>query len=80
MKTLTCQQCGGAMRRKKISEGNCSGLAIAMIAFCIGVGLFFIPVLGWVFGPLVCVCALFMGGRKRRVWKCKKCGSVIERA
>lgn len=76
-----CQQCGGKMQKKTISSGNCSGIVVAMIVFCVGILLtVMIPVVGWVLGPLVCIGALFMGGKRSRVWKCRSCGSVVQRA
>ncbi len=77
----TCQQCGGKMRKTVVSSGNCSGLVLALIALCVGVIITFaIPVIGWVIGPLICIGALFMGGKRSKVWKCTKCGSVVNRA
>ena len=78
---LACQHCGGQMRMRTISSGNCGGIALASITFCAGVILFFIvPIIGWVLGPVICLCALFMGGRRRKVWKCDRCGYVFDRA
>jgi hypothetical protein len=75
-----CQQCGKEMRKTALSSGNCSGLAVALLVFCAGVLVFFIiPFIGWVAGPIICILALFMGGKKRKVWKCRGCGSVVDR-
>jgi hypothetical protein len=38
-----------------------------------------IPCLGWVIGPMVCFFALFMGGKRDRVWRCRNCGSRMPR-
>jgi hypothetical protein len=78
---LTCHACNGTMVKKTISSGNCAGLALALITLCAGVVIFFlIPVLGWVIGPAICLCALFMGGKRSKVWRCRSCGSIIARA
>jgi hypothetical protein len=77
----TCQQCGGKMNKTVVSSGNCSGIVLALIAFCVGIIIAFaIPVIGWVIGPLICIGALFMGGKRNKVWKCAQCSSVINRA
>lgn len=76
-----CQHCGGSMEETIISSGNCSGIVIALIVFCVGVVIFFsIPVIGWILGPIISIGALFMGGKRAKVWKCKACGAVVNRA
>lgn len=76
-----CQACGGEMKKEVISSGNCGGIVLALIAFCLGVILFFfLPVVGWILGPIICIGALFMGGKRSKVWKCRQCGTVINRA
>jgi len=78
---LKCQQCGGVMVKKTISSGNCSGLVLALIVFCVGVVIsIMIPVIGWVIGPVICIGSLFMGGKRNKVWRCKKCGSIVNRS
>jgi ribosomal protein L37AE/L43A len=77
----TCQQCGGVMKKTVISSGNCTGIVVALIVFCGGIVIAVaIPVIGWVIGPIICIGALFMGGKRSKVWKCTKCGSVVNRA
>lgn len=76
----TCHQCGGSMTKTVVSSGNCSGLVLALIAFCVGILIFFaLPIIGWVLGPIICLGALFMGGKRSKVWKCIECGSVVNR-
>jgi len=78
--TPVCQQCGGSMKKVVVSSGNCSGIVIALIVFCVGIGIFFtIPVIGWAVGPVICIGALFMGGKRSKVWKCVKCGCIVNR-
>ena len=76
----TCHQCGGSMTKTVVSSGNCSGLVLALIAFCVGILIFFaLPIIGWVLGPIICLGALFMGGKRSKVWKCIECGSIVNR-
>lgn len=77
----TCQHCGGAMDKTVVSSGNCSGIVVALIVFCVGIIIFFaIPFIGWVLGPIISLGALFMGGKRTKVWKCSECGIVVNRA
>ncbi|MCF7837980.1 MAG: hypothetical protein K9N49_05060 [Candidatus Marinimicrobia bacterium] len=76
-----CQQCGGAMKKTVVSSGNCAGIVVALIVFCVGIVIAVaIPVIGWIIGPIICIGALFMGGKRSKVWKCTKCSSVVNRA
>jgi hypothetical protein len=69
------------MWRTTLSSGNCSGLILAVILILTGIAVFvLIPCFGWIIGPLVCLLALFMGGKRRKVWKCGSCGSIFDRA
>ena len=69
------------MRKAVESQGNCAGIVLAMICFCAGIAFFFIiPVIGWICGPLICLGALFMGGKTCHVWKCRSCCSVVNRS
>ena len=79
MKTITCQQCSGPMKKTSISTGNCLGIALALFVFCLGVILCFTGV-GIIIGIPLMLVALFMGGKKSKVWKCVDCGSVVNRA
>lgn len=76
-----CQQCGASMTKTVVSSGNCAGVVVALIVFCVGIAIaILIPVVGWILGPIICIGALFMGGKRSKVWKCTKCGSVVNRA
>lgn len=78
---LRCGYCGGTMRKKTVSKGNCAGAVKALIVLCIGVAVFIlIPVVGWVVGPLICLYALFIGGTTQKIWRCSQCGSMHQRA
>ena len=77
-----CQLCGSTMNKRTISKVNAAGIAAALLCFAAGV---WITVAGFFCGgPFVgiplCICALFMGGKRQRVWKCRNCGAAAERA
>ena len=78
MAQLNCQQCGGTMKKTVQSSGNCLGIAIALILLAVGIGLCFTGI-GAIIGVPIAICALFVGGKRRKVWKCTKCGYLIER-
>lgn len=69
---LHCPHCGGVMRRGLVFER--SG---AVGALCVGVGLIvslvFFP-LGLVAGIPIAMAGL--GSTRKRVWKCRECGST----
>lgn len=76
-----CQQCGGDMRKTVISSGNCAGIIVALLVFCAGILIAaLLGPFGWIIGPIVCIGALFLGGKRSKVWKCVKCGSIVSRA
>lgn len=75
-----CHQCGGLMVKKTLSSGNCGGIAVAMLTFCGGLLTLLIPVVGCFACPVICGGALFMGGKRQRVWRCVSCGSYVPRA
>jgi len=81
MDEVKCPLCGGPMNKKTISSGNFGGIILALIVFFIGFALIFVlPIIGVIVGPLVMLAALFMGGKRRSVWKCSNCGHVLDRA
>jgi len=66
------------MYRKTLSRGNLSGIVIALIVLAIGVVL---TVEGFfLLGVPIAILALFMGGKRVKVWKCAKCSYFFERA
>lgn len=75
---LDCKQCGGRMTKSVQSGGNCLGIALALVLVAVGVGLC-LTVVGAIVGLPIIICALFVGGRRRKVWKCQKCGCLVER-
>ena len=79
MRKLNCQTCGGIMKRKTIKSGRATGCAIACGVFVLGILICFIPIVGWVVGPVMCLCAAFIGAKRQKVWKCRKCGAIVQR-
>jgi len=80
---LTCPQCGGVMKKATLSSGNCLGILVALIVLFSGLFVtvfLFWTIIGPIIGILIMLAALFMGGKRRRVWKCKQCGYVFDRA
>jgi len=67
------------MHKTVISSGNAGGIALALIVFLVGVVLCFTAI-GFICGIPICLCALLMGGKRQRVWKCRRCKYVFNRA
>lgn len=78
MAKLECKQCGGTMKKKIQSSGNCLGIAIALTLIAVGIALCFTGI-GAIIGIPLIICALFVGGKRRKIWKCTKCGYIFER-
>lgn len=77
-----CPLCGGLMKKKTVSQGNFLGIIWALILFCFGalVALFlWWTVIGLIVGLLMCLYALFSGGKRKKVLKCKGCGYAVDR-
>lgn len=66
------------MVKKVTSSGNAGGLALALIVMLIGVILCFTIVLAIIGIPMV-ILSLFMGGKRKKVWRCKSCRSIVAR-
>ena len=79
MVALTCRQCMGPMKMSVVTSGNCLGIALALVLFAIGIAMC-CTIVGAIIGIPVCLCALFVGGKRRKVWKCQSCGCIVERA
>ncbi|RPJ47241.1 MAG: hypothetical protein EHM16_06655 [Betaproteobacteria bacterium] len=71
-------QRSAAMYKETLSKGNLSGIVVALIVLALGVILSFAGL--WIIGVPVAILALFMGGKRIKVWKCSKCGYFFERA
>lgn len=76
---LECRACNGIMVRSTISTGNATGIALGLVLFAIGVVLCF-TIVGAIVGIPLCILALFMGGKRQKVWKCRNCKAIISRA
>jgi len=71
------------MKKVTLSSGNCLGILLALIVFFAGLFIavaFILTIIGPIIGVLMMLAALFMGGKRRKVWKCKNCGYVFDRA
>lgn len=75
--TAKCHLCGSSLVKTTISKGNASGIALALVVLFIGI---LILLTGWgaIIGIPLCICALFMGGRRIKVLRCPKCGATTE--
>lgn len=67
-----CHLCGTVMQRKTLSTGNAVGIARALIVFAVGVAISVTGV-GALIGIPICICSLFMGGRREKVLVCPNC-------
>lgn len=73
-----CNLCGAPMKRSKYSTGNAAGIAGAIIVLLIGIALT-MTIIGAIAGIPLIICALFMGGKTQKVWKCKSCKHIEKR-
>jgi len=68
------------MERKVQTGDRVAGCVLALLTLAAGIVIFIIlPVIGWVIGPILCLLALFMGGKEQRIWRCRDCHAVIPR-
>ena len=68
------------MKRKKISQHGCGGQLAGVVVFLIGLVLLFLVPVGTVIGAILILLSLSMGYSTKKVWQCKSCRSVIDRA
>ena len=66
------------MKKAVQSSGNCLGIAIALVLFATGFVLCF-TLIGAIIGIPLMICALFVGGKRKKIWKCGSCGYLFER-
>lgn len=78
MTEIKCQMCGGQMRQAVQGSGNYLGIALALLVFAAGLFLTFTGI-GALLGLPALFCFVFIGGRRRKVWKCEACGYLVER-
>ena len=78
-----CQFCGSVMKKKTISKGTTViGIAASILLFFVGIIITFVGFIwgGPIFGIPICIFALFIGGKKVKVLKCKNCAAIVQRA
>ena len=76
---FSCRNCNGTMRKKTITEGRGTNIIMALIFIVIGV-LLCMTVIGAIVGIPIIILSIFKQPRRRHVWRCNTCGSIIERA
>jgi hypothetical protein len=75
-----CQVCGFQMRKTIKTTGRAMGCATALLMFAAGVVIFLvIPIIGWVIGGLLMLVSLFIGGKRTKVWQCRRCDAIVAR-
>jgi hypothetical protein len=68
------------MRAATRMAGVLSNVVVPLLALAAGVLVtFYVPGVGCAAGPLLCVFALFVGGKRRKVWRCDRCGGFFDR-
>lgn len=77
---ITCTQCGGRMKKTTKAERNLSLQFFGIIVFIIGLAMLFLFPIGTIIGILLMLAALGMGYKKKKIWKCEKCGYFFERS
>ena len=77
-----CNLCGDLMIKKTVSSGNVSGIALALLVFATGLFLTISGAFcgGFLVGIPLCILALFMGGKRQKVLRCKSCGHTVNRS
>ncbi|MFA5024474.1 MAG: hypothetical protein WC523_05995 [Patescibacteria group bacterium] len=76
IKTLTCQQCGGEMVKKRIS----GDISSSCIVFVLGlILLLFSGPLGVIIIIISVILGLVKGLSSKKYWVCKKCSCKIEK-
>jgi hypothetical protein len=71
------------MKKSKQSSGNFVGLLLAMAVFFGGLAVavfLWWTFIGLIIGVLMMLASLGMGGNRRKVWKCRSCGYIFDRA
>jgi len=76
-KKIECKQCSGEMKKETISEGNFRGILFALILLGTGI-VITLTGIGAIIGVPLILLALFTGGKRKKVWKCKSCGYFFE--
>ncbi|MFW6336657.1 MAG: hypothetical protein ACOC3G_05985 [Phycisphaeraceae bacterium] len=79
-----CPMCAAekSFRKKVKSEGNALGILIALAFFMTGFLLLIFlwwTIIGAIVGAVMMIVSLFMGGKRRKVMRCKNCGYTYDR-
>lgn len=74
---VECKQCSGVMKKQTISDGNFKGILFAIILLGAGI-ILSLTGIGAIVGVPLIILALFTGGKRKKVWKCKSCGYFFE--
>ena len=75
-----CQLCGSLMKKKTIRKKTIIGIAISILCFFMGILITFVGFIwgGPIIGIPICIFALFIGGKKVKVFKCKNCAAIVQ--
>jgi hypothetical protein len=68
------------MKKTIVTNGSYVGILFAIVVFLVGASLLILIPIGTIIGVLLMLMSLGMGGKRRKVWKCRKCGYIFERA
>lgn len=71
-----CQLCQTVMVRKTVSNENAANTAAALIVMAIGIAICCTGI-GAILGVPICICALFIGGGKKKFLVCPSCGMKV---
>lgn len=78
-----CHFCGGLPIKGTHTERN-SGVQVIgcglFLFFAVGAVLALISIIGFIYAPIFAIIAfgcLLLGAKRRRVWKCASCGTVL---
>ena len=80
---MICDKCAGSMKRTRLSNGHCLGILAGLFMLILGALIIlctFPTVIGPIIGALIMCASLCPGGKARKVWKCRACGYVFDRA
>ena len=70
-----CFDCGVRMKRVGGGGNGCLGVFLLMLGV---MATLFLPLIGWVAGPLIIVLAIVLMQKKGGVWQCPCCGQIIK--
>ena len=78
-KKITCRFCRLPMKRQPFNELDPFCLALAVVIAGAGVlTMASMPLVGLIAGPLLLIGGVIIGCRRKFVWRCSACGSVLK--